>query len=251
MMSVGLKRKARRTIAIASTIAALAMFSSLPTLESAVAASPQADTSVVPAMPAANAPLSDWQTWASLQRQAIESANPSSLVHNSAGCATTVVTVLPVVSTGAGGIPAGIVTDALSVVGTCGSGTSGSAATGGVSPAISQYCPNMDGCNYAGATNGEVAVGTATVNGNVNYMAAAYTYTASGSGYTAHSELGTVASGCSTGSLVANSTSASLSTNQYVEVLWGPRNGSATWTSTGWHYNGSSYQDLGTVCGMW
>ena len=251
MMSVGYKRKSRHPFVIASAVAMLAVFSSLPTFESAGAASSQTGPIVVPAMPAAGAPLSDWQAWASLQRQSIESVNPSTLVRGSTGCAVTAVTVLPTVSTGAGGIPAGIVTDALSVVGSCGTGTPGSSPASGVSPAISQYCPNMDGCNYGGATNGEVAVGTATVNGNSNYMAAAYTYTASGSGYTAHSELGTVASGCSTGSLVANSSSASLSTNQYVEVLWGPRNVSATWSSTGWHYNGSGYQDLGTVCGMW
>ena len=250
-MSFEFKRKTGRVIATASAIAVLAVFSALPTLGSAGAAPTQTGPVTMPAMPAASAPLSDWQVWASLQRQAIESVNPSTLVHDSSGCSVTAVSVLPTVSTGAGGIPAGIVTDALSVVGTCGAGTPGSAPSNGVSPAISQYCPNMDGCNYGGATNGEVAVGTATVNGNSNYMAAAYTYTASGSGYSAHSELGTVASGCSTGSLVANSSSASLATNQYVEVLWGPRNASATWSSTGWHYNGSGYQDLGTVCGMW
>ena len=181
----------------------------------------------------------------------MQSTSPLSLVTPTPGCTNTSGSLEPVVSTGAGGIPAGIVTDALVLVGSCTTRATNSQATGEISPAISSYCPNMDGCNYGSATNGVVAVGTATVNGNVNYMAAAYTYTASGSGYTAHTELGTVSSGCATGSLVASSSSASLSTGQYVELLWGPRNGSNTWSSTGWHYTGSGYQDLGTVCGMW
>jgi hypothetical protein len=212
--------------------------------------SPVAPASTL-ATPAVGASIATWQAWAVAQQQSLESVNPASLVAPSPGCTNTSTKVIPVASTGAGGIPTGITTDAVVVVGSCAQNGAGAQPLSGVVPLISSYCPNMTGCNYAAATNGYVAVGTATVNGNVNYMGAAYTFTASGSGYTAHSELGTVSSGCSTGSLVANSSSASLSTNQYVEILWGPRNTSNTWTSTGWHHTSGSYQDLGTVCGMW
>ncbi len=217
----------------------------------ASASSTTATTSLVPAMPVAGSSLATWQSWANAQQAALQSVNPQSLVAPNPGCTNTSVALVPVISTGTAGIPAGIVTDAVTIVGTCGSSSDGPSTAAGVSPLISSYCPNMTYCTYASATNGYVAVGTATVNGNVNYMGAAYTYTASGSGYSAHSELGTVSSGCSVGTLVANSSSVSLSTNQYVEVLWGPRNGSATWSGTGWHYNGSGYTNLGTVCGMY
>lgn len=216
-------------------------------------ASASANTSAslsVPPIPAAGSSISTWQSWASAQREAMESASPLSMVAPTPGCTIISGVVEPVVSTGAGGIPAGIVTDALTLNGSCAASATSSPTTGGVSPLISSYCPNMNGCNYASATYGYVAVGTATVNGDSTWMGAAYTYTGSGS-FTAHAELGTVSSGCSVGSLVANSNSQTLSTNQYVEVLWGPRNFSTTWSGTGWHYNGSSYDDLGTVCGMW
>ena len=205
----------------------------------------------VPPVPAAGSSMATWQSWASAQQKAMESVDPLAIATSTPGCTTISATLEPVVSTGSAGIPAGIVTDAVVLVGSCTANSTRSPSIGGIIPLISSYCPGMNGCNYSSATNGYVAVGTYTYGGNSAYMAAAYTYTASGSGYSAHSELGTVSSGCATGSLVANSSSVSLSTGQYVEVIWGPRTGSSTWSGTGWHYNGSSYVDLGTVCGMW
>lgn len=210
-----------------------------------------ASASMVPSMPVAGASIATWQSWASAQQTALQSVTPQSLVTPSAGCTNTSVSLLPVVSTGAAGIPEGIVTDAVEVIGSCGNASASSPTEAGVQPLLSSYCPNMTNCEYAAATNGEVAVGTATVDDNVNYMAVAYTYTASGSGYTAHTELGTVSSGCSVGTEVADSSDASLSTDEYVELFWGPRDASNTWSGTGWHYNGSGYSNLGTVCAMY
>lgn len=210
----------------------------------------------IPAEPAAGSSTAQWQSWASAQQEAMQSVDPSSLLTDSSGCTNTSANLIPVVSAGADGIPVGIVTDALELTGTCSVNSMSNAATtnsptsSGITPLISSYCPNMNNCNYGSATNGYVAVGTTTVGGNSSYMAAAYTYTGSGS-FTAHAELGTVSSGCSAGTAVANSNSETLTTNTYVEIVWGPRNYSANWSGTGWHYNGSSYVDLGSVCGTW
>lgn len=108
----------------------------------------------------------------------------------------------------------------------------------------------MNQANYSSATNGYVCVGTSTYNGNSNFMAAAYTYTGTGT-FTAHSELATVSSPCPPGNAIANSSSYNLSQYQAAVVQWGPRNYSATWSGTGWHYNGGGYTDLGSVCGTW
>jgi len=105
--------------------------------------------------------------------------------------------------------------------------------------------------NYGGIRSGEACVGTAKVNGNSNYMAAAYTYTATGSTY-GHVELGRTSS-CASGTTVANeSPEVTLSTNQWGEIIWGPKSGSATWSSTWWQDNGGgNYTDFGSVCGYY
>jgi hypothetical protein len=220
----------------------------LPQTGIASASTSLTTTVSVPALPVAGSSLATWQSWASAQQAALQSVTPQSLVAPSAGCTNSSVMLVPVVSTGTAGIPAGIVTDAIQIVGSCGGAAGAPLGGNGIRPLLSSYCPNMTNCTYQSATNGEVAVGTGTVGGNANYMGAAYTYTSSGSGYTSHAELGTVSSGCSVGTLVANSSDSSLSNNQYVEILWGPRSGSNTWSGTGWHYNGSGYTNLGTVC---
>lgn len=43
-----------------------------------------------------------------------------------------------------------------------------------------------------------------------------------------------------------------LTTDTHGEVIWGPRDGSNTWTSTWWQDNGGgNYDDFGTVCGAY
>lgn len=221
----------------------------IPGVSTAVASASTSSTLSVPSVPAAGSSMATWQSWASAQQKAMQSVSPLAAEAPTPGCTTTSGTVEPVVSSGADGIPAGIVTDAVVFVGTCASRSSGT-ATAGIVPLISTYCPGMDQCNDGSVTNGYEGVGTYTYAGNPSYMASAYTYTGSGT-YSAHSELGTVSSGCSSGSTVANSSNSTLSTNGWVEVVWGPRTGSNTWSGTGWHYNGSGYVNLGSVCGMW
>ncbi len=106
----------------------------------------------------------------------MQSMSPLAAEAPTPGCTTTSGTVVPVVSTGAAGIPAGIVTDAAVFVGSCTSSTSNTAAAG-ISPLVSTYCPGMTNCNYGGVTNGYEGVGTYTYAGNPAYMASAYTYT--------------------------------------------------------------------------
>jgi hypothetical protein len=95
-------------------------------------------------------------------------------------------------------------------------------------------------------------VGTDTVNGNVNYMAASYLRTASTSSF-GHVELGTTGSTCTTGTKVANELpEATLTTGEYGAVIWGPSSSSYTWSSTWWQDNGAGvYSDFGTVCGTY
>ena len=149
-------------------VGVMAVFAASSTVVTGVAsAGTQHASGVIQAMPAIGAPLADWQSWATSQRESLASTNPASLVTPSSGCSISSETIEPVVSTGAAGIPAGIVTDEVVVVGSC------SASSVGASPLISSYCPNMTSCNYASAINGEVAVGEATVNGNPTWMSAA------------------------------------------------------------------------------
>jgi hypothetical protein len=72
--------------------------------------------STIPAMPVAGSPLATWQSWASAQQTALQSVSPLSLVTPGAGCTVASVTLIPTVSSGTAGIPAGIVTDAVQVV---------------------------------------------------------------------------------------------------------------------------------------
>jgi hypothetical protein len=82
-------------------------------------------------------------------------------------------------------------------------------------------------------------------------MAASYVRTASTSSF-GHAELGTTSGSCATGTLVADEApEVTVSTGQYGAVLWGPRSGSNTWSSTWWQDNSGSYSDLGSACGTY
>ena len=242
------KNKIARSGVLGVAVLGLSMIA-IPGVSTAAASASTSSTLSVPALPAAGSSMATWQSWASAQQKAMQSMSPLAAEAPTPGCTTTSGTVVPVVSTGAAGIPAGIVTDAVVFVGNCTSSTSNTAAAG-ISPLVSTYCPGMTNCNYGGVTNGYEGVGTYTYAGNPAYMASAYTYTSSGT-YSAHSELGVASSGCSSGTTVANSTEQTLGTGGYVEVVWGPRTVSNTWSGTGWHYNGSGYVNLGSVCGTW
>jgi hypothetical protein len=104
----------------------------------------------------------------------------------------------------------------------------------------------------ASVTGGTACVGTATDGGNSNYVAASYLRTATTSSF-GHAELGTVSGSCGAGTLVANeSPEVTVSTNQYAAIIWGPRSGSSTWSSTWWQDNGGgSYSDFGSACGTY
>jgi hypothetical protein len=195
--------------------------------------------------PSASAPLSVWETW-SYQQQAFMQGTNWVQALSTSRCQVTEVTVDSVTSDGSYGIPSGIVTDAVSGVETCSPTTAGDS----ISPLTSTDCPVQTSGNHASVTGGVACVGTATFNGNVNYMAASYLRTASTSSY-GHAELGTVGGTCVVGTLVADQVpEVTLNTNQAGFVLWGPRSGSNNWSSTWWQDNGGgNYSDFGTVCG--
>ena len=204
-------------------------------------------TSPVSGVPSNTASMAMWQSWAASQQAQMQSITPSQVAATS-GCSISSVTASPVVSSGFE-YPAGITTDALTIVGQCSPSTGGSLSA---SPAISSYCPGMDDCNFASATNGQVAIGTTTVAGNANFMEAAFTNTSTSS-ISVHSQLGTVGvSPCSsTASVVANSSQTTLSPGMFVAVTWGPRTTSTTWKATGWKLVSGAFQDLGSVCGQY
>jgi hypothetical protein len=188
----------------------------------------------------------------------MQSTNPLSAVATDPGCTNTSASLANVVSTGADGIPAGIVTDAVVVTGTCAGSsdsasiTAGASISAGSKPLSWTYCPGMTSCTYTSATDGYIALGTYTYEGSDNYMAGAYFYNGSGT-ETVYARLGTVLTGCTTGSLVADSGIYNIENGEYVEVIWGPNSGSATWNSSAWgNSNGSStYGKLGIVCGLY
>ncbi len=131
----------------------------IPGVSTPVASASTSSTLPVLALPAAGSSMATWQTWASAELKAMQSISPLAAEAPTPGCTTTSGTVEPVVSTGATGIPAGIVTDAAVFVGNCTSSTSNTAAAG-ISPLVSTYCPGMTNCNYGGVTNGYEGVGT-------------------------------------------------------------------------------------------
>jgi hypothetical protein len=105
--------------------------------------------------------------------------------------------------------------------------------------------------NYTGSsvTGGYECVGTATVGGNPNYVAAVYTYQGSSS-VTGHGELGEVGSGCSPGTAVVNGSTTTLQPNTYEEEFY-LRGVSEIWTATWWQGASSPYSNWGTVCGQY
>lgn len=203
--------------------------------------------------PPANAPMSSWQTWASSQRGFVSTFDWSSWTEGHA-CTATTVTVIPVTANGTNlpGIPAGIVTDAVSLSGECANATGSVSPDSNASPNTA-YCPNLTYCNTKSIRTGVAAVGTATVGGNPNYMGAAYTKTTSGT-ITGHSRLGTSGTACGPGNLVANASNTAIGNGGYNEVLWGPRNASNYWSATYYKQHPttpSKYTVFGTVCGLY
>ncbi len=83
-------------------------------------ASASAGSSVeIPAMPSLGASMLQWQNWATQWDSQLQAADPSSLITSLTGCTNTSIALSPVVSTGLGGIPKGIVTELITVTGTC------------------------------------------------------------------------------------------------------------------------------------
>lgn len=215
--------------------------------------------SSVPLPPLPGAPVSSWETWAAQQRSAMQQTNWAQVLQSS-DCTINSISIDPVVSSGAVAVPAGIVTDAVSLALSCTPQTSGgnsaqvpaaiSGTSTSVSPASSTYCPYMLNYTYGGIWGGVACVGPVAINGTT-YMGAVYTYTASGSTY-GHTMLGAISSGtCRPGGLVANSQpETTLTAGHVAMVIWGPKTVCTTWTSTWWQDNGGgNYTDFGSVCG--
>jgi hypothetical protein len=200
----------------------------------------------IPNPPAPGATTNAWDSWAAQQRQAMQSTDWSEVLSTSE-CQVIQAAIDPITSTGLDGIPAGVVTDAVSGVSSCGANSAA-----GVIPLTSTDCPVQNDYNDGDITGGVACIGTATVGGNVNYMGASYYRTASSSTF-GHTQLGVPTSGCnSSGALADQSPEVTLDQYDAGFVVWGPRDGSDTWSSTWWQDNGGgNYTDFGSVCGMY
>ena len=212
-------------------------------------ASPQA---TVPTPPLPGSSMTVWKAWAAQQRSAFQKTNWARAFASS-GCTSAAITVSPVVSQGAGGVPKGIVTDAVSIPFRCSGSTSPGSTNKTAEPSTSEqssnYCPAMGSYTLGAVYDGYGCVGTY----GTNDMAAAYTYTFSSGSTYGHVELGQVSGSCSPGTLVANfSPEETLGPGYGQEVIWGPMSVSADWSSTWWQDNGGgSYSDFGSVCGFY
>ena len=209
--------------------------------------------STVPTPPPPGSSMTVWQAWAAHQRSVFQQTDWSRSF-SSSGCTSGSITINPVTSEGAAGIPKGIVTDAVSILFRCSSGTSlSSGLNKTVQPSTSMqssdYCPDMASYTLGAVNDGYACVGTY----GSNDMAAAYSYTlASGSTY-GHVELGQVSGSCGPGTLVANfSPEETLNPGYGQEVVWGPMSASADWSSTWWQDDGGgTFTDFGSVCGFY
>jgi hypothetical protein len=76
-------------------------------------------TTVEPPRPAANASHDVWVAWAARQREEMQALNLLSAFIPGPGCAGSRATIMPTSSTGAGGIPRGLVIDVISVTVRC------------------------------------------------------------------------------------------------------------------------------------
>ena len=200
-------------------------------------------------VPSADAPLSEWQDWAAAQRSVMTASGWGKSLGSKLGsdCTVTDLQVMPVVSDGHHGIPAGIVTNAVGGSVRCADqpATDGGSTTfGGSSAATSSDCPVQDAGTSKAIADGVLCVGTYTYQGDPNFIAASYKNTSSVSPY-GQVDLGV--GGCpgySDGRYPAGGPGY-ISPGDTWFVAWGPRNFSNEWSST-WYENGTT--SWGSVC---
>ena len=180
------------------------------------------------------------------ERSVVNSVNWRA-VASTPGCSVASAEVVPIAVTPLG-IPKGIQLDSATIVGHCGGTNSQHSSTTLVAtPLVVAICPNLTSYTGAPITNGYESVGTATINGNSDWVGAVYTYQGTISA-TGHEELGQIGSGCAPGNLVSNGSTTTLIPGDYQEVYY-LRSSSAIWTATWWE-GSSSYTNWGTVCGF-
>ena len=163
-------------------------------------------------------------------------------------CRVQHVAVRSFTSNGSVGVPRGIVTDYVAVIGHCAGAASTARGT-----FDSMDCPVQDAGSAAVANGGAVCVGSATVAGNPNFVAASYVRTAGGSSF-GHAELGvSYASPCSPGALVTNGKpEMAVTTGSFSAVLWGPHINANRFSATWWQDNtGGDYSYFGSACGVY
>jgi len=97
----------------------------------------------------------------------------------------------------------------------------------GIRPLLSSYCPNMTIAPTKVRRMVKLPCTGPSAGTLITWRRVHYT--SSGSGYTSHAEWERFPVVVRR-TLVANSSDSSLSNNQYVEILWGPRSGSNTWS---------------------
>lgn len=199
--------------------------------------------------PSAGAPLSAWQDWAAAQRSVMTVSGWAQSLSSSLSpdCTVSNLQVIPVVSNGKNGIPAGIVTDAVGGSIRCANDSANGSVTNApvsASPATSSSCPVQDTGTSKSITDGVLCVGTYTYLGNPNFMAASYKNTSSVSPY-GQVQLGV--GGCpgySDGRYPIGGPGYIAPGNTWF-VAWGPRTFSDEWSST-WYENGTT--SWGSVC---
>ena len=197
-----------------------------------------------PTPPASTASLAAWKTWSVSQRSIFSKINWVRELSNSS-CHVSTATISPSISRGVAGVPKGIVTDEVTVTGTC-----SNVVSTPITANATSRCPVQTYGTPASAVGGSVCVGVYNSSG-INYVAASYVRTATGSTY-GHNELGLQGDTCAPGFLVANShPETTVSTGNYSAVVWGPQLSSDQWTSTWWRDSNGVYLASGTACGSY
>ncbi len=97
---------------------------------SAYASNSIVDAGSLPPPPGPGSPMSQWQSWAAEQRSAMEQTNWEQVLA-SPKCSIRGLQLAPVLSVGADSVPSGVVTDAVSVTGSCENSSTGRSAASG------------------------------------------------------------------------------------------------------------------------
>ena len=208
----------------------------------------------VSAPPANGASLSQWQSWAAAQSQAMRTADWAQAAE-SIGCQLESVSFVTVDSSIDPGVstPPGVTTTGVGLLMKCSSSSTSNSSS--MNASISPDSVPLNGaCGTVGGP-GSQCVAPASYNGNPNYVNDSYLYKGSGSikGHLELSDDGPNAQSCSVGGLIENyppGTYTTLTNDTEVFFLYGPKNISTVWNGNFWKGTGNPYANEGNVCSL-